>query len=302
MSEPPRKAEWLTREEAERALARREGWVLSPAFFRRAKVPVAVGMASAGLLALAIGKVVTHYRFGDEPIVMLAVSALALGLIPLAYRWEKAQHAAGDADRELREAFGRGGQFVALIVRQGDAPTGEDRGILWFEDGRLYFSGHRTSFGLVPDQIKGFAKVKDAVRGVRNELNLALTREGPAGPMSLSFGPATTRHGNPDYAVGGLKADLDRWYEGRSGRAPGPGQWPPATVGPGVVSEWRLLGRALARSLVLPLVPVAFVLPASAPIFAEIVYGLGMVAASVSPTGALLWRAWRDRRRLRRAR
>lgn len=304
MSEIVREAEWLVKEEAERATARREGTVLSVEFFRRAKVPTTVAIAMAGLLAAALIPCLVNYHYGDEAAVLLAIAGFSLGLIPLAHRWERVQAKAGEADAEMRDALGRDGRFVSLIVRQGDAPTGQDRGMLWFEDGRLFFSGRRTSFGLVPSQAQGWVRMEGPVPGVRNEVNLVLTRESLAGPMVLSFGPPISQGARPGFAAHGLKTDIDRWQDGKYGRAEGPGQWPPATVGPCVVTERRLLARVLARALLLPLFPAYYVLHIlmmATPLMTGIGSIAGSLALFLSPTARLLGQAWRDRRRLRRS-
>ena len=57
------------------------------------------------------------------------------------------------ADVAMRAEFGGGvGWLVEVTVRQGETPTGMDRGMLWFEEDRLLFAGHRTSFALAPRQ------------------------------------------------------------------------------------------------------------------------------------------------------
>ena len=305
MSEPVREADWLVREETERAAARREGTVLSPEFFRQAKLATLVAIAMGGLLAAAVIPCLVNYRYGDEGGVLLAIAGLSLGLIPLAYRWERIQAAAGEADEETRDALGHDGRFVSLIVRQGDAPTGEDRGMVWFEDGRLFFSGRRTSFGLVPSQTQGFVKFEGRLTGVRNEVNLVLTLESPAGPMVLSFGSPTAHSAAPGFAPRGLKADIDRWRDKTYARGEGSGQWPPTSVGPCVVTERRLMVRVFKRALLPPLLPAYYVLHVlmmASPFVAGVGYVAGVLAILLSPTGLLLERAWRDRRRLRRAR
>lgn len=292
-------AEWSVDETAELARNRREGFVLSKEFFRRAKVQTALVVAAAGIMGSAIYHVSTAYRFGDEGFVLLAVAALSLGAIPLARHWEKRQEARHEVEPEMREALGHDGRLVALIVRQGDAPTGEDHGMLWFENGRLYFAGRRTSFGLVPGQTRGFATIDDTAPGVRHRLNLGLKRESSAGPMSISLAPYVSSLANPDAALGALKADLDRWKHGPSA---GVGQWPPVELGPCVVSERRLLARAVGTALMGGTLPAAFMLLVSARTVAVFAFVLGMLVFTFAPRQALVWRAWWARRRLRRQR
>ncbi len=294
-----REAEWTVSEDAEIARDLREGFVLSKEFFRRAKLQtLAVGVGLA-IFGVAIAGTAMSPTFGALAFVFLTIAFLSLGSIPLAHHWEKRQEARHETEPEMRAALGHDGHLVSLIVRQGDAPTGEDRGVLWYENGRLYFAGRRTSFGLVPDQARGFATLEEPATGVRHRLNLVLHRESATGPMSLSFAPFVPSLSNPDVAVGALRMDLDRW---KNGRAYGEGQWPPATLGPCVVSERKLLARALATSLLGPIFPAGILLIVAAPLVSLVAFALGTIVFSLAPGNALVWRAWWARRRLRRLR
>ena len=289
-------AEWTVGEAAEIARDRREGFVLSPAFFGRAKVQTAMVVAGLAVLGVAVVPL-AHYHYGDEGFAFVAIAILSLGSIPLARHWERRQEARHETEPEMRAALGHDGRLVSMIVRQGDAPTGEDWGMLWFEEGRLYFSGRRTSFGLVPEQARGFATVDDSARDVRHRLNLPLALDSAVGPVSLSLAPFAATLSNPEVAVGALRADLDRW---KHERAWGEGQWPPLTLGPCVATERRLFGRALGNTVSIPLLPAFVLLLVGAPIVALAALLLGMPVCAFAGPNALVWRAWWARRRLRR--
>lgn len=307
---PVREAAWLTTEEAEGRIARHEGWVVSPAFFRRGKLPTAVAAVAAGALVASL--VVP----GSNPgFALFALAGLSLGSIPLVLHWERRQAAARQADVELREGFGWGkGRFVSLIVRQGEAPTGEDRGMLWFEDGRLYFSGHRTSFGLVPSQVRGYTTLRDEIPRIRNAVTLVLDRDTPVGPTSLSFGLMLPPTADATRRRSELRDDLGDWKSGsmlvpKRFRDPSPtrddlddwedGQWPPSALGPGAASERALLVGAAAWTFLFPTVAAAassfFCSPVGTLLAFVVACGLFGAATDCAPR----WRALRDRRRLR---
>ena len=186
----------------------------------------------------------------------------------------------------LREEFGDGvGTLVWLRMLQGDAPTGEDVGMLWIEDGRLLFAGRRTSFALGPSGVRGPCQMQAALAGLRYPIRLALGERTGAGPLALSLEPI-------DVGTDRLTFEIDRWA-----RTLGPpGQLPPTAVGPDAPSPARLLVGAVYATVYWASVWTAgllhgelFILPFSAAILAP------RMGAS-SPL--VRWRAWRDRRRL----
>ena len=298
MSEIVREAAWLTTEETELLIARHEGTVVSKEFFRRGKPQTATIFVAAGVLALAFK--VASLNPAYLPFAIAAVGGMSLGLIPIVLHWEARQAAAHKVDDELREGFGRGvARFVSLIIRQGGAPTGEDRGLLWFEDGKMYFSGHRTSFGLVPSQVSGFATVDSSVPRVRHEVNLVLKRDTPAGPMSLSFGGIVPVEFNVAAQHASLRMDLDDWKQRGYGEE---GQWPPSGFGPLVVSDRRLLFELAAWICLFPVMPTALALTLVHP---GIALGTCWLVAFSMPNALgndLRSRALRDRKKLRRMR
>ncbi len=293
-----REAAWLTTEETEILLARHEGTVVSPEFFRRGKSQTATILIAVGLFGLAVKAASLNPAY--VPFAIVAVAGMSLGLIPLVLHWEARQAAARLPDVELREGFGRGaGRFVELIIRQGNAPTGEDRGMLWFEDGKMYFSGHRTSFGLVPSQVGSYPTQEEPVPRVRQRVNLVLKRATAAGPMSISFGLPLVSEAQTQARHLELRTDIEKWMkmEGAGG-----GQWPPSSPGPLVVSDRRLLTETAGWGLALPILLAALVSPITGPFFAL----LGAVVVSCvfwfTLGNDVRWRALRDRKRLREGR
>ena len=190
--------------------------------------------------------------------------------------------------------LGERGRHVSVGIWQGDALTGEDEGLLWFEDGRLYFSGRRTSFGLVPAQVRGRPRMR---RGwTEDQVELSLRRDTVAGPMRLAFRLRPyALNADFDHRAA-LRTDLDVWTQEP---VSGEGQFPPATLGPGLPTERRLLAEAASLTF-----PPAILL---AWVFNLLLHGawqvgliLGLfVFAGMVPAGNLRWRALRDRRRLR---
>lgn len=193
-------------------------------------------------------------------------------------------------DRTKREEFGSGaGWIVNLLVRQGDAPTGADRGMLWLEGGRLLFSGDRTSFALSSDQIAGPCRVQKPVAGLRHAIQVPLTPRTMAGPLSLSLDA-----GADEDAV---RRAVDRWAQEKTAG----GQLPPTRIGPGAPSPRRLLRGALGSSAygMASLAAVVFVfahVPALGLAIALLALYLGWRLDSL--VVPLRWRAFRDRSRL----
>ncbi len=193
-------------------------------------------------------------------------------------------------DRAKREEFGSGsGWIVDLMVLQGDAPTGADRGMLWIEGGRLLFSGDRTSFALSADQVAASCRSVLAISGLRHPMRVPLQHRTPAGQLALSL------------QTGENSAEV-RWaIDGWAASGSTDGQFPPLRIGPGVAPTSRLLLGAVLAS--------AFCVAAATFVGASFLVGMGEGLFSVFLMmflGGILrllplatrWRAWRDRRRL----
>ena len=285
MTELAREARWLSAGEAERirALANRSeglGWT-----------GTVLPLSSLSLVAYAV-------HIGD-PVVrafcgVVGITGALLAFVLLFARRDDRQK---DGYNALRMEFPSDcGMLVSLIVRQGDAPTGEDVGLLWFEEGRLYFSGRRTSFGLVSGQARTVSGVREGVRGIRNAVDLTLRRDTAAGTMALSFEPVLPPHEGRDVHRTALRAELAGWLGVVSG---GEGQFPPTILGPGVVAQGRLLRDALAATLPIPVL-LSILFHYTYPPLALTAFGLALfVIVGAVPASNLRWRAWRDRRRLR---
>ncbi len=199
-----------------------------------------------------------------EQIVLLAITVTVAAIAaPFGYAWVAfgisflcgagglmARHRDDDR-RELckevllmRDDFGAGPSWtVDLIVRQGEAPTGRDQGLMWVEGGRVLFSGKRTSFAISPDQIASPIRHEMAVRDLRLRLNLDLKAATSAGAVSLSFWPIADsfRRAEEDasamrYAFNTILAN-GRWTVA----PPIAGQWPPLELGPGALSPSKAL-------------------------------------------------------------
>jgi len=190
------------------------------------------------------------------------------------------------------------------VVRQGEAPTGRDQGLLWIEGGRIVFSGFHTSFALAPDQIATLVRHDAAVPGLRLRLGLTLRRETPVGPLALSFWPVADGWKRAEDDAATLRYTLNTVIEnGR--RSPDPdlaGQWPPIDLGPGARSPEILRKAALGRIGAWTAV-AAFVAALLVPFRWE--WGLiafGVIALGLNLTTAAenrpRWKAYRDARRL----
>lgn len=203
---------------------------------------------------------------------------------------------------QLREEFGVGPVWmVELFVRQGEVPTGCDRGLLWVEGGRIVFTGLRTSFALAPAQAVGSVRHEPRVSGLRLRLNLRLARETVVGPLSLSFWPLSGGYGRAENDAADLRYALNRALDyGESTPADHHGQWPPIDLGPGAPRPGALLRRALLPHVgwtlaagVVGLVGLSF-----APWIGAVAFGFLAVGANFSIRGEneVRWRAWREAR------
>ena len=188
------------------------------------------------------------------------------------------------------------GWIVDLAVTQGAALTGRDRGVVWFEEGRLLFLGRRTSFALAAEATESALQPG----GWRSEGALPLRARTAAGEVALTFemmpwdNLADSRR---DYE---FAQALQGW---QAAYAPVEGGLPPLAVGPGTPSPASLLGAALAMTAVWLLLGGGFVLMTLS-LNLCLAFFLGIVGASLL-TGlpdhwraGHRWRAYRDRLRL----
>ena len=233
-------------------------------------------------------------------------------------RLDAVRRLVNERDVALRDAFSEGeGWLVNLLVLQGAAPTGTDRGMMWVEDGRLYFVGHRTSFGLLPDQTAGRSRWREPVPGLRLALSLPLDRRTAAGPLSLTFAPVV----DPKEAAEVSEA-IDAWRHaseplsprgegilgsGQTSTIHNPqstieiGQFPPTELGPGAARPGGLLAVALGTSLYWFGGTAIALVTLTGNEAAAVIVVLWLLAR---PFGLwnlrLRWQAWLDRRRVAR--
>ncbi len=277
-------------------------WIVADDAPRSRNLPVRMALAerrpeavlTLGSLSLLWGTIHT-----SSPDLGFFGTFFGLGglLLALAFRLARVEDTRLREYAAARAEFeGDHGQLVSLLIRQGDAPTGADVGVLWFEDAHLYFSGRRTSFGLVPDQARGGGRLRDRVPGIRNPVEIALRRDTALGPMTLSIDPLLPAKQSVDLERASLKSALDAWSRDQSDD---PGQLPPAAPGPGVVSDRRLLRDALTTTF-LGAAAVGLVGAYATPHYAAVEFLLGVwVFVGIVPSSNLRWRALRDRRRMR---
>ena len=293
MTEPT--GEWTLHPIAEREIVeerrrltrgRRVGWALAA--------------VSLGLCPLTCVSVLP-YEMGW----LVVVAALVLGV-------EAIRRTSANADlarakrREIRDAYAAvEGWAVEMTVFQGAAATGIDRGAVWFEDGRLYFVGERTSFGLAPSQAAGDLRQEWPLAGLRCATTLRLRARTAAGPVSVGFN--VLPHDYTGAATGGrseaefVKA-VKSWL---ADPAPPDGQLPPLAVGPDAPSALGLLTGAILNAGFWATVAAALLLLgwrtawwAVPPVAAFA--GCVLVLNSEIWAPRHRWRAWRDRRRLDR--
>jgi hypothetical protein len=261
--------------------------------------PLALLFAPLGLVAL-VGALFPFF-FGRGRIeVLLAAFALISGFTAVIVglnRHRRRLHAAlGESDGGLREPFDRHeGWFVELLVHQGAAVTGTDRGMLWIEDGGLLFSGYRTSFALGSDDVSAPPRYMGALPSIQGALRLPLKARTPAGELALSFNPL------PEEELL-LLGRIGSWIQDAPLRK---GQLPPITLGPGALPRNRLLRCtwvataywALAAGSIGLLMLAMRSLAAGLPVLLlALIVGAPLRAWHV----VAWWRAWRDLGRVER--
>ena len=279
-------------------------WTASPLAAREAeeaardarRAELRVGLAVAALASTCpLGLAITATgTLGWLLTVGLVAGAVAL-LDRASELRKEARGALWDRDAVLVDELGaRDGWLVDLIVHAGDAPLGSDRGMLWVEDGRLYFAGARTSFALTPEQASRCEEGR-AVPGLRHGLRVPL-RVGPAERRdAVSFSPVRGAKGQSRTDEREVADALDRWM--REGRASG-GQLPPRVPAPDAPDTARLVRGAVASTLFWLAVVAGLVS----------VWPLGLAGLLLGRRWhavrgpRLRWRALADRRRLDRRR
>ena len=189
------------------------------------------------------------------------------------------------------------GWTASIAIVQGYAVSGLDRGTVWFDEGRLYFVGTHTSFGLVASQ------VADALPERKSDtVVVPLRLATKAGDVSLHIVPITKFASYPIDVrdVVRLETQFTDW---KRTDTLSEGQWPPLALGPDTPDSRALFARALGTTgfwvvSLVGLIALGFV--ASWWHVVEVVSVGGFILfwwTSIWEPRAR-WRAWRDRRRL----
>jgi len=294
-------AEWTPHPIAERAISderrqtvgnRRVGWALAVAAL------VLCPLSCIGASFSVVGSAFPY-------VAVVLLGALGVEKLRRGARTTELAHAKRQALRD--EYAGINGWAVELTVFQGAAPTGRDRGMLWFEDGRLFFVGERTSFGLAPPQVEGGMREEWPLSGLRATSTLSLGRRTVAGAVSLGLDFIPSDLGPVPPLEKAFRRALDDWLhpskEGRSGE----GQLPPLAIGPDAPTLRALLASAVASTVFWLFLAGGLILLAIKTawwIVPPVVAFLGVILVLWSDIWAprLRWLAWRDRRKLERRR
>lgn len=203
--------------------------------------------------------------------------------------------------RALREEHGIvDGWAVEMTVLQGSTTTGSDHGVVWVEDGRLFFVGARTSFGLSADQVDSAVRARLASAKIQTTPRLDLWTETAAGKVAVGLRPLPTTDGtNGLQDAAALGWAVRAWLAHNADR---PGQLPPLGLGPDAPTPNYLLARAIGTTLLwvtaslLAVASVATCLLFIPTLLLLVWLGRADWAGFGAPPER--WRAWRDRRRL----
>ena len=101
-----------------------------------------------GVVALLVSLIVAAFAL-QSPLPLLGVGACVVLARDLPKTRRVSERKITDADRRMIEDPDDKDVCLVLITIVRDWRTvGEDKGVVWFADGRIFFSGHRTSFVL----------------------------------------------------------------------------------------------------------------------------------------------------------
>ena len=258
----------------------------------------ALGITTFGLFPLTLALLSLNASYQWTGLLFLtAIVLLSVEAFRRSAKIERGVRAAFLALREASTAID--GTAVDLTILQGETPTGRARGVLWFEEGRMYFVGDRTSFGLVPSQVEG-----SLTPWISKSSTLPLKIRTVAGRVALAIEPLAdaSRLENPRQVQATLNDAIFRWLRDD---VPGEGQLPPLALGPDVASTTALLwGALLTGAFWTTMLVLAIGAARTSPylVFAFVPFGaiLGLTIPGLYAPRRR-WRSLRDRRRLERS-
>jgi len=286
-------------------------WTLSPALESRAKASAKAEpykKRSRRLFLLSIFALVGSCGFGLSELDLAVEVSLALAFytflagIYFMRLGGKRELLLQQRDRELLVEYSSvRGWLVDLFVLQGNTPTGRDRGVLWFEEDRLYFVGDRTSFGVSRGQIAAMQADGFRVSDLRPEFVLELSVDTPLGKTGFGFDQILSIGSNLSNSSSNDLAQVLRGWMRSTGNEEG--QLPPFALGPGIPSLNLLFLRAVGNTIVWATLIITM---AAAGFWLGWGAALVSIAIGVFPLTTwsdlwfprLRWQAWRDRKRL----
>ena len=143
--------------------------------------------------------------------------------------------------------------LVDLNIIDEGCVIGSDRGILWVEDSRLCFSGHRTSFAItrddVSDQTAIFQFHNPLATPIFHEHSLLLNDKGKLGKRVISIGYTRECRGFSPYKLSELKHAIHGFEQSKKTNQNG--QLPPSSIGPGVISPRLILVLAMLEAVLI---------------------------------------------------
>lgn len=274
---------------------------------RRKQIGWSFLLASLGLWPLSClgaGSLALDSPLRLAALLSISVLLFSAGLAAYGRQFRRVHDLSNARLGGLREEYADlRGWLVEITILQGAAPTGFDRGVIWFEEDRLLFVGERTSFALGSASVRRGPRDHWGTSGLLPTTTLPLRASSPAGGVSLGFTVhADDVPGKAHWGAVGLLMALRGWS---SAGGTEPGQGPPLAIGPGSPSSTALLWGALGVTALWSLIVAVLAAVAVAGEFgvAAVVTGFVVVASLAAPdlwTFRLRWRAWRDRRRLDR--
>lgn len=272
-------------------LVSREDLALRKRRFWRKALPY----AALSVFSFSLGVALPHViPFGADGFVslLMGIAFASLFAIGAVNSYQTHISIVTDLDHETLRGLGTGARsLVDLSVYVNDAKVGTDRCVVWCEEGRLCFMGHRTSFSLGGGVLKhsepffrspmvgevsdGVSIYLHPVSGKKVRLELSCVRDA----RNLIHSEKSD-----------LRMLVQTWS--RSSYPDDYGQFPPTTSGPGVVSvkSLRVRCRVMAAMslVVLPLIGLG------------LVFAFSLTIAVVLLLSVLVWAAlglwaWKDK-------
>ncbi len=177
------------------------------------------------MVLLAVGMILSGLMSDGLPFLILFLVALCIGFTPRFAEYRPRRLRASDL-RLLEDPDDPDVCLVEMEVFVGHESVGHDRGVAWFAEGRLLYSGHRTSFALGGEDVMPEVCWYEFSAEGRFLPDWAVPLHLPKGLAYVSLVPINRGGGPLSRQETRFLERLTDFRKGRT-RSTGPRQWPP---------------------------------------------------------------------------